>query len=201
MCRGPKLDAGNSFSVRVPAAIALNASVGVAIPGNEAMPSSTVLRITSGLQFGETISRPPASCTADTCVGSSTVPAPIRQSCPNAFASLSMLTSGSGELNGTSMQFHPAAISVSATSMARSGCKPRRIATRAEAFGTASARIGVFRDMRASIECGEARQGSGGSVDRPDFQTQCGERSCMQFDQHSRTNHHDGFIAVQCFLE
>src|SRR5690606_28827811 len=61
--RGPATSAGNSLSACAPAARAPNASPGVMNPGSDSRPACTVRAMTSGLLFGETIRRPPASRT------------------------------------------------------------------------------------------------------------------------------------------
>ncbi|KAG1317342.1 hypothetical protein G6F63_015709 [Rhizopus arrhizus] len=105
---GPSCSAGNIFSTSAPAASAAKASVGVATPGQDAMPSGLAVRITAASLCGMTISSPPASWTRAQSSGFSTVPAPIRQSVGRAARIARMLASGSGEFSGTSIRRKPA---------------------------------------------------------------------------------------------
>eukprot|EP01049_Picozoa_sp_SAG25_P003053 SAG25_NODE_167_length_13063_cov_9.799830_7_plen_196_part_00 len=113
-----------------PASSAAKASVGVANPGTETKPSSTVRRITSTFVFGETMSFPPASATRSTSAAVSTVPAPTTARPPTAPAISLMDSKGCGEFNGTSMRVKPALTSASPTSTACEGSIPRRMAQR-----------------------------------------------------------------------
>ena len=72
---------------------------------------------------------PPAFATLDTCSELVTVPAPITQFFPNAWLRFFMLSSGSGEFNGTSIIPIPLLYIASPISIASSGLTPRSIAT------------------------------------------------------------------------
>ena len=129
---GPASSAGNSFSPSAPAASAAKPSVGVTIPGVQTMPSALAARITAASACGMTMTPAPASRTACAASTEVTVPAPIRQVSPKRSASSRMLTSGSGEFNGTSMMRRPASTRAVATGIASSGVRPRRIATKGD---------------------------------------------------------------------
>ena len=107
---GTIASAGNIFSPSAPAASAANASVGVATPGRQTMPSRFASRITAVSACGITIRRPPASRTRATSAASITVPAPTRQRSPNARRrGGGSMSNGCGELSGTSRMRKPSA--------------------------------------------------------------------------------------------
>src|SRR5687767_895812 len=120
--------AGKSLSASAPFASAANASVGVATPGKHARPACFAARTTSGSPCGMTIIRPPTFTTSATWAGAVTVPAPIRTSSSYFAFSRSMLSSGRGELSGTSRIANPASTRDSETAMTSSGVTPRRMA-------------------------------------------------------------------------
>src|ERR1044072_2671476 len=122
-------EAGNSFSRRAPALMAANASLGVSIPGITSSLWPTPRAITSGSVFGVTISRAPVRASRSTLATSSTVPAPISASCPNAACIAAMLSNGSGEFSGTSIIRTPPAMLAAVPATASSGFSPRNIAT------------------------------------------------------------------------
>lgn len=80
-------------------------------------------------QFGATISRPPAACTASTSAAESIVPPPTSASCGAMRTMVAIACSAPGRFSGTSTMRKPASNSACATSAARSGSRPRRIAT------------------------------------------------------------------------
>ncbi|MDT4840560.1 hypothetical protein FQZ97_743870 [compost metagenome] len=126
----PIASAGNSFSASAPAASAANASVGVATPGMQSMPAALAARMTSVSAWGMTIRRPPAAAISQTCSARVTVPAPTRYRSPRAWLRLRMLSSGRGELSGTSSMRKPASARAPPIDAASPGCRPRRMATR-----------------------------------------------------------------------
>ncbi len=127
---GDAASAGNSFSPSAPAARAAKASPGVNMPGRLTRPRALAAAITAASVLGETISLPPASATASTASTVSTVPAPTSRRSPKASLMRRMLSSGSGELSGTSRERKPASCRTAAISRASSGLSPRRMATR-----------------------------------------------------------------------
>ena len=102
----------------------------MATPGAANMPRWRACAITAGLQFGETIMRPPAACTASTSAGVSMVPPPTSASAGAARTMAAMPSIAPGRFSGTSTMRKPASNSTRATSTARSASRPRRMATR-----------------------------------------------------------------------
>ena len=125
---GPIRLAGKIFNPSAPAFSAAKHSVGVITPGQEAMPRALVAAITSGSQLGDTISVPPACCTAFTSSTDRTVPAPICAMPLQALAMAAIDSNGSGEFSGTSIRVIPAAIRAWAAATASGGVMPRRMA-------------------------------------------------------------------------
>ncbi|ABJ03308.1 aldolase [Escherichia coli] len=121
--------AGNSLMALAPCSMAAKASVGVATPGAQYIPSARARRITAVSQCGITIIWPPASLTATTCSTESTVPAPTRQSLGRASRSKLILCNASGEFIGISIRRNPAAYSFSPMATISSGFTPRKMAT------------------------------------------------------------------------
>ena len=121
---------GNIFSPFAPAASAAKHSVGVSTPGQLCIPAALVAAITPGSALGDTTSLPPAAATPATSSTVSTVPAPISACPPKARTMAAMLSNGSGEFSGTSIEVMPLAISASAIGTASAGVIPRRMAIR-----------------------------------------------------------------------
>ena len=147
---GEASSAGNNLRPVAPAASAANASVGVITPGRHTRPKRAASATTSALQLGDTISSPPADCTSRTCCGVSTVPAPT-SACGKRWRSKAMLSSGSGELSGTSSRLKPAWVIASPTAGASPGVSPRRMATRgacASAAWNFSSGVVIVIDIR-----------------------------------------------------
>ena len=126
---GAIISAGNALTASAPAAKAAKASLGVAAPGRQVSPSAFARAMTAGFVFGVTMRSPPASATASTSAGVSTVPAPTKTRAGAMRRMAAMLFSGCGELSGTSINSKSSSSSASATSAAASGAIPRRIAT------------------------------------------------------------------------
>src|SRR5574343_786488 len=164
---GPIISAGNSLSACAPALRAANASLGVATPGMHARPRRRACCTTSASKCGEMISRPPAACTLRTSAALITVPAPISKSgCCEVSAA--MLSSGRGELSGTSRSTKPAPVRACPMAGASAGVRPRRMATsgsccRPEARSWA---VVVFMVSKLSGQCASQCQvaGPGGFI-------------------------------------
>ena len=90
----PITDAGNSFTVRQPRAIARRSSVGVAIPGSARTPRRAQTATTSSTSPGDTTNRAPASIAASHAPAVVTVPAPTSASGTPAAAARSASRSG-----------------------------------------------------------------------------------------------------------
>src|SRR3569832_1288543 len=93
------------------------------------MPASTAWRITSGSQFGDTISLPPAFATASTSSLLSMVPPPTMESAGAISSNARIASSAPTRLSGTSSTRKPASNKVCPTCGASDGVSPRRKAT------------------------------------------------------------------------
>ena len=119
-------------------------------PGTAIIPRAFAATTKDGSACGVTSSRPPASATEATSETVVTVPAPTSIRAPKSRASSAMLSSGRGELSGTSTIAIPAASSAPAIAPASSGATPRRIAISGQRDSQARNPVTANRSVRRS---------------------------------------------------
>src|SRR5450830_149721 len=150
----PTCAAGKILMRVAPAPMALNASLGVAVPGRLCIPSSRVSVMTPVSVFGETMIWAPASWHSRTCSAVSTVPAPTRQSSGSRARRVVIERRGSGEFSGTSTVRSPASYRQRPTAAASDSVRPLRIAIKVAGSCSAAVFIDEPLEVGSGVEDG-----------------------------------------------